>query len=1454
MATFTWNGGSASAADPTQWTPAGIPNAGDTAIVLSGDALLPTDAQLNSNTLEIGSATVSFTGDNSLSFAVPTLDQNTEITSLATNVSTAEATVLDSAGVFVNQGQITADGPVGSTFTLDITANGTAPGYFINYNQIEVDAGNAMTIAIGANSELFNVGAIFVNGGSLFVNAATNAIAGGYGPAVGAAVLSGGGTIETNVGYASAIGGQTPIYAFADSTSGNTLKIDNVGSFGGLILAFGAGDTIDVGTSLAVGKLVYSSSSGVLNLENSGGTILASLALSSGAFQSGTFTVDAATGVAGTSGFTVGTGSDGDTILTTSVVNDVYNSTSGTWQTAANWSNGVPGPTDTAFVGLSSKNPFILTTGSTAVSVGQLVIASQHHDTTVQITSDTTVGPYTLTLFDGLLDVTPGQTLTASAVRMTGGTLTVDASAVLNLTGHVVTQGIGATNGTITVQQGNTSALRVASGDLIVSGGTINAAPGLSGGGGSTFIGVDGSGTPAAVTVQNNGTNAGVVTDTYTQLSSDPTSFGVLTLDGNVSWTDTIDPHDTITSTGKMIVGINNQVANSGANTPPPFSNAATLLVQNGATLTDQNFAQIGASADSAGTATVQSGGVWNVGTSGIGVGFLGTGSLSILNGGTVAVGANGVSLGSSATAADGTITVSGTNALLTDAGGVSVGKAGHGLFEVLNNGTVQIAHNGIAAGVSAGSSGTVIVGGSNTPALLNLGTGASGITVGSAGQGTVEVQSGGTLQLNGTSGILVGQSAGAIGVLDVTGPNALITYGTTAGGLTVGSAGQGTVNISNGGTILLNGTGGVAVGTAAGGFGSLEVQSGGALTIAAHGLNIGVGATTSTGTVTVTGSGSSITTLGTLGGISVGSPGTGLLDINSGGSVASSAGVFIASTGTVMVTGGTLTDTGQFTVGSTGSGTLSLGTGGVVSDTGSFNIGFNGGSSGSVVIDGGTVTQSDGGFTIGGSNVAGTLHVGSNGVLTSGGTVGLTDINSNGTGQAAASVSGGTWNVNSQFIIGDFGTGSLSIDSAGVVNAGSAAVDIGNQAGGNGDVTVGGGNAQLDGGSLFIATPSSSAGTLTVNTGGTVAMAGLSIGTGGVLNMGGGTLSAGGLPQIGGGISGFGTLLASLDNIGTVVASSGLLDVTGSISGIGVMEIDGGSTMEVDGGLGSGQSVSFVTSPNPEALQLGVLAPTTQDFGISNWQNGDELIIANGQTVTGAVWQGGGTLEVDTTGATYDFINVSFADGTTPIFTTTADSVTLVSCFVTGTRVSTLTGEVAVENLREGDLVQVVAGGGEEPIVWIGHRRVDCRHHPRPEWVWPVRVSAGAFGPGRPYHDLWLSPDHAIYIGDVLIPVKHLVNDSTIVQVPMDAVTYYHVELPQHAVMLAQGLAVESYLDVGDRTSFANAPGPIALYPDFASRRWDAAGCAPLVVTGPEVEAARRWVNGLAGRAMQAA
>jgi len=118
--------------------------------------------------------------------------------------------------------------------------------------------------------------------------------------------------------------------------------------------------------------------------------------------------------------------------------------------------------------------------------------------------------------------------------------------------------------------------------------------------------------------------------------------------------------------------------------------------------------------------------------------------------------------------------------------------------------------------------------------------------------------------------------------------------------------------------------------------------------------------------------------------------------------------------------------------------------------------------------------------------------------------------------------------------------------------------------------------------------------------------------------------------------------------------------------------------------------------------------------------------------------------------------------------------------------------------------------------------------------------VAAGAFGPGRPHTDLFLSPDHAVYVGEVLIPVRHLINGGTIAPVPVERVTYYHLELPAHDVLLAEGMPAESFLDMRDGSNYANRAGPVRLHPDFSARMWEAFGCARLVVTGPELEVAR--------------
>jgi collagen type I/II/III/V/XI/XXIV/XXVII alpha len=183
---------------------------------------------------------------------------------------------------------------------------------------------------------------------------------------------------------------------------------------------------------------------------------------------------------------------------------------------------------------------------------------------------------------------------------------------------------------------------------------------------------------------------------------------------------------------------------------------------------------------------------------------------------------------------------------------------------------------------------------------------------------------------------------------------------------------------------------------------------------------------------------------------------------------------------------------------------------------------------------------------------------------------------------------------------------------------------------------------------------------------------------------------------------------------------------------------------------------------------------------------------------------------------------NLDLPVGLTGPFTTATDGNggTLINleCFAAGTP----HGERPVETLKPGDRV-VTLSGEVKPIEWVGHRHIDCRRHPDPRLVSPVCIRAGAFGPGQPRRDVWLSPDHAVFFEDVLIPIKYLVNGTTIAQMSTRKVVYYHIELDRHDVLLAEGLSAESYLDTGNRMRFANAGRMITLHPDFATLAWQA-------------------------------
>jgi hypothetical protein len=189
-----------------------------------------------------------------------------------------------------------------------------------------------------------------------------------------------------------------------------------------------------------------------------------------------------------------------------------------------------------------------------------------------------------------------------------------------------------------------------------------------------------------------------------------------------------------------------------------------------------------------------------------------------------------------------------------------------------------------------------------------------------------------------------------------------------------------------------------------------------------------------------------------------------------------------------------------------------------------------------------------------------------------------------------------------------------------------------------------------------------------------------------------------------------------------------------------------------------------------------------------------------------------------------------------------------VVPCFAAGTRIATPRGEVLVEHLGEGDDV-TLANGATAKIIWTGHRKLNLTRHPAPETVQPIRIQAGALGANQPGRDLIISPDHALFIDGLLIPAKTLLNGANITQEQnLKTVTYYHIELEQHAILLAEGTSAESYLETGNRNAFENAGPALTLHPDFAQTMREIQSCAPLAESGPVVEAVRARILERAG------
>lgn len=140
------------------------------------------------------------------------------------------------------------------------------------------------------------------------------------------------------------------------------------------------------------------------------------------------------------------------------------------------------------------------------------------------------------------------------------------------------------------------------------------------------------------------------------------------------------------------------------------------------------------------------------------------------------------------------------------------------------------------------------------------------------------------------------------------------------------------------------------------------------------------------------------------------------------------------------------------------------------------------------------------------------------------------------------------------------------------------------------------------------------------------------------------------------------------------------------------------------------------------------------------------------------------------------------------------------VICFVAGTGIVTLRGEVPVEQLRPGDRV-LTADNGFQPVAWIGRRHVPLHQLLSTPKLRPIRIHKEAFNATR---DLYVSHLHGIQMGQHLIRAKHLLERPGSGAERVDnasQVMYFHLFFERHEIVFANGVPAESLY-----------PGPEAL------------------------------------------
>lgn len=144
------------------------------------------------------------------------------------------------------------------------------------------------------------------------------------------------------------------------------------------------------------------------------------------------------------------------------------------------------------------------------------------------------------------------------------------------------------------------------------------------------------------------------------------------------------------------------------------------------------------------------------------------------------------------------------------------------------------------------------------------------------------------------------------------------------------------------------------------------------------------------------------------------------------------------------------------------------------------------------------------------------------------------------------------------------------------------------------------------------------------------------------------------------------------------------------------------------------------------------------------------------------------------------------------------------VVCYASGTLISTANGEVAVEALKPGDLVET-QDHGLQPVRWVNSS--DCTLDGTAQDDKPVLFRAGSLGPNLPMQDLIVSPNHRILVGSAgqlehYFTTEAFVAAKALTSLPgirfmrgKKRMSWIHFACDRHEVVMANGCRSESLL-----------------------------------------------------------